>query len=161
MILPLIIGLTVLLEIILGCLYGFWLQNAIPYELFLCVAYIFPFVLLLLLWKNRRDKTLVKIIEVAALSLLLCIVAPITYDVGNHLSSEMTAQYDVVVESVYGRGGGSATFTTPDGRSAEVDLHDYRVVLVDDYVEVGDTIRVQEYCGLFQQPYYVFVEEIG
>ena len=156
----LIVVLMVLSEIVLGCLYGFLLQNVIPYELLLSVAYILPFTLLLIFWKNRRDKTVVKIVEIAVLSLLLCIVAPLTYDAGNHLCAEMTAQYDVVVESVYGHGGGRAEFTAPDGCSAEVDLHDYRVVLTDDYVEVGDTIRVQEYRGLFKQPYYVFVEEI-
>ena len=154
------IVLLALSEIVLGCLYGFLLQNVIPYGLLLAVAYILPFTLLLIFWKNRRDKTVVNIVEAAVLSLLLCIVALSTYDAGNHLHAEMTAQYDVVVESVYGRGGGSAAFTTPDGHSAEVDLHDYRVVLTGDYVEVGDTIRVQEYCGLFQQPYYVFVEEV-
>jgi hypothetical protein len=156
----LLIGLITLSEIVFGFLYGFWLQNVIPYELLLSVAYSLPFTLLLIFWKNRRDKTVVKIVEIAVLSLLLCIVAPLTYDEGNHLCAEMTAQYDVVVESVYGHGGGRAEFTTPDGCSAEVELHDYRVVLTDDYVEVGDTIRVQEYRGLFKQPYYVFVEEI-
>ena len=111
----LIIGLITLSEIVFGFLYGFWLQNVIPYELLLSVAYILPFTILLIFWKNRRDKTVVKIVEIAVSSLLLCIVAPLTYDAGNHLCAEMTAQYDVVVESVYGGGGGRAEFTAPDG----------------------------------------------
>lgn len=156
----LIIGLITLSEIVFGFLYGFWLQYLIPYELFLTVAFVIAVILFLSLWKHHHGKTMIKVVEIFALSMLLLVVAPITYDAGNRLSKEMITQYDVVVESVYGRGGGRAEFTAPDGCSAEVELHDYRVVLTDEYVEVGDTIRVQEYRGLFKQPYYVFVEEI-
>ena len=70
-------------------------------------------------------------------------------------------EYDVIVEYVNGRGGGYADFTTPQGNEGSVDLHDYRLIIFDDdYVGVGDTIRVREYKGIFNELYYVFVEEI-
>ena len=103
-----------------------------------------------------------KLIEILVLSLLAMSVFILVFSFGNQLRGEFIDEYDVIVEYVNGRGGGIAEFTTPQGKEGRVNLHDYRPIIFDDnnYVEVGDKIRVREYKGVFNQFYYVFVEEI-
>ena len=81
----------------------------------------------------------------------------------NQLRGEFIGEYDVVVEDVYVKGGGSACCTTPQGEEGIVAFDDFRLIISDDddVVEVGDTIKVRQYKGLFDKIYYVFVEEIG
>ena len=147
-------------ETALGVVYGFLLQNIIPVEVCLFVAFFIPFFIIFVFSKSQRE-VYVKLAETFVLSLLLAAVFIAVFFGGNQLRREFVGEYDVIVEYVNGRGGGYADFITPQGNEARVDLHDYRLIILgDDYVDVGDTIRVREYKGLFNELYYVFVEEI-
>ena len=78
----------------------------------------------------------------------------------NSLQSAFIAEYDAVVTDVYGRGGGRAYFLNPDGAERATDLHDHRLIVLDDnYVKIGDTIRVREYVGLFDVPFCTLAEQ--
>lgn len=152
--------LLLLFEIVLGLAYGLGLQNIVPVEVCLFIAFFVPLCIISVSLKNQRD-TYVKLIEVLVLSLLSIAVFIAVFFGGNQLRGDFIDEYDVIVEYVNGRGGGCADFTTPQGNKGSVDLHDYRPIIVDDdCVDVGDTIRVREYKGLFNELYYVFVEEI-
>ena len=155
-------GILTLIEILLGLAYGFLWHNRLPVDYLLAVAFCVAFTVLFVFPKSQR-KTLVKLIESLVLSLLLMAVSLRTLEGVNRLHAELIGEYDVVVEIVYGRGGGSATFTTPLGNEGSVDLHDYRPIVFDDeeHVVAGDTIRVREYKGLFNEVYYIFVEEVS
>ena len=138
----------------------FFLQNIISVEICLFIAFFVPFFIISISLKNEQDLH-IKIIEVLFLSLLLMAVFMAVFLGGNQLRQDFIAEYDVTVEFVNGRLGGCAYFTTPQGNECSVELHDYRPIFVDDdYVSVGDTIRVREYKGLFNDIYYVFIEEI-
>jgi hypothetical protein len=154
--------LLAVFEIALGVVYGFWLQGWMNTELFLFVAFVVPFTVFLLLYEKGKTENGVKIVEVFVLSVLSAILAFVTLSGGNRLVAHRIGEYEVVVEEIYGKGGGEAYFTTPDGAEGSVDLHDYRIWYTDadDYVEVGDVIRVQEYRGLFDHSYFVFAEEV-
>ena len=150
----------IIFEIVLGLAYGFVLQNIVPVEICLIIAFFVPLFIVSTSFKKQRD-VYVKFIEVLALSLLSMAVFIAVFFGGNQLRGEFIGEYDVIVEFVDGRGGGYADFTTPQGNEGSVDLHDYRPIIVDDdYVDVGDTIRVREYKGLFNEIYYVFVAEV-
>lgn len=152
--------ILIIFEIALGLAYGFLLQNIIPIEVCLFIAFFVPFLSYLFLLKKQQD-VYVKLIEVSVLSLLSMAVFITMFFGGNKLHGKFIDEYDVIVEYVNGKGGGYADFTTPQGNEGRVDLHDYRPIIVDDdYVDVGDTIRIREYKGLFNEFYYVFVEEI-
>ena len=151
--------ILIIFEIVLGFAYGFLLQNIIPAEVCLFVAFLVPFFVIAISFKNQR-KVYVKMIETFVLSLLLMAVFIAVFFGVNQWRGEFIGEYDVIVEYVNGRGGGYADFTTPQGNEGRVDLHDYRPIIVDAYVDVGDTIRVREYKGIFNELYYVFVEEI-
>ena len=153
-------GLLIFFETVLGLSYGFLLQNIIPVEVCLFIAFLVPFFVIAISFKNQRE-VYVKMIETFFLSLLLMAVFIAVFFCGNQWRGEFIGEYDVIVEYVNGRGGGYAHFTTPQGNEGSVDLHDYRPIIGDDdYVDVGDTIRVREYKGIFNELYYVFVEEI-
>ena len=153
-------SILIIFEIVLGLAYGFLLQNVIPVEVCLFVAFLVPFFVISISSKKQRD-VYVKLIETSVLSLLLVAVFIAVIFGGNQLRGEFIGEYDVIVEYVNGRGGGYANFTTPQGNEGSVDLHEYRpIILDDDYVDVGDTIKVREYKGFFNELYYVFVEEI-
>ncbi len=152
--------ILIIFEITLGLAYGFLLQNTVPVEVCLFIAFLVPLFIISVSFKKQRDMY-VRLIEVLVLSLLSMAVFIAVFFGGNQLRGEFIGEYDVIVECVNGRGGGYADFTTPQGDEGRVDLHDYRPIIVnDDYVDVGDTIRVREYKGLFNEVYYVFVEEI-
>ena len=151
--------ILIIFEIVLGFAYGFLLQNIIPAEVCLFVAFLVPFFVISISSKSQRE-VYVKLIETSVLSLLLAAVFIAVFFGGNQFRGEFIGEYDVIVEYVNHRGGGYADFTTPQGNEGSVDLHDYRPIIVDDYVDVGDTIRVREYKGIFNELYYVFVEEI-
>ncbi len=146
-------------EMALGLVYGFWLQRLLPVAVWLAVAFLVPFAVFGL--RSQTRDSAARWVEVIAVSVLFAAVSPLTFSLGNRIGSTFVGEHDVVVEYVIGRGGGTATFTMPNGRVGEVELHDYRPVLSDDanFVDVGDTIRVREYRGLFQLTYYTFVEE--
>lgn len=160
-------SILIIFEIVLGFAYGFLLQNIIPAEVCLFVAFLVPFFVISISSKSQREvyvnqrEVYVKLIETSVLSLILAAVFIAVFFGGNQFRGEFIGEYDVIVEYVNGKGGGYADFTTPQGNKGSVDLHDYRPIIVDDdYVAVGDTIRVREYKGLFKELYYIFVEEI-
>ena len=152
--------ILIIFEIALGLAYGFLLQNIIPVEICLFIAFLVPFFYHSCFLKKQRDMY-VKLIEVLTLSLFSMAIFIGAFFGGNQLRGEFIGEYDVVVEYVNGKGGGYADFKTPQGEEGRVDLHDYRPIIIDDdYVDVGDTIRVRKYKGFFNEIYYVFVEEI-
>lgn len=108
------------------------------------------------------EKIVVGLIEKIAVGLIVLAISFTVFFELNRISGSFVAQYDVEVEDVYSRHGGTAYFTTPDGRYGDAPLNDYRIIMPDDadMVEPGDTIRVKEYKGIFGSHYYVFVEEI-
>ena len=73
-----------------------------------------------------------------------------------------TTRYVTKIEYVDGKGGGTASFPTPNGTYESVQLYDYRIVYTDEdaWGDVGDIMKVQEYKDIFDQSYYVFVEEV-
>lgn len=78
----------------------------------------------------------------------------------NSLQGTFVSEYDAVVTDAYYRGGGTASFQNPKGEERAVDLHDHRLIVLDDsYVKVGDTIRVREYVGLFDVPFCTLTEQ--
>ncbi len=150
----------IVFEIALGLAYGLLLKNIVSIDICLITAFTIPFVVLFASSKSRQDMV-IKLSEVLLASFLLTAVAVGVFSYGNQLRGEFIGEYDVIVEYVSGRGGGYADFTTPQGKAGCVDLYEYRpVIFDDDCVDVGDTIRVREYNGLFNEHYYVFVEEI-
>ena len=147
-------------EMAFGLAYGFLLQNVLTFEFCLIVAFIVPFTVLSISFKESRD-TIVNWKKLLLLSLFLMLVFSFVFFKGNQLHGEFIDEYDVTVEYVNYRGGGYANFTTPQGKEGSVDLHDYRPIIIDDdRVDLGDKIRVREYKGIFNEYYYVFVEEI-
>jgi len=146
-------------EIVLGFLYGLFLQSIVTGESYFFIAFCIPFTVLSILAK-KQDMFL-KISETIFLSFLFFMVAVLVLHYGNQIHAEFMDEYDVVVEFVNGRGGGSAEFTTPNGEEGRVDLHDNRIIIMDDSdrVKVGDTIRVREYKGFFNRLYYVLAED--
>ena len=155
--------ILILFEIAFGLIYGFILQNVFSIETYLIIAFLIPFVLLTASSRKNQGKIIEKVIKILILSLLLTVLSFASYFFCNRTNGEFVDEYEVVVEYVGGRGGGSASFRTPNGEYGDVDLHDYRPILTDEdeYVSVGDIIRVQEYKGIFGMPYYVFVEEVN
>lgn len=158
-------------EVILALVQGFWLHYIISDGIYLAVAILIPLVILTVVDKTRnkstgKNKTLLSFVKefgpVLFLALMFGAVSIIAYEHINEISGEFVAEYDVVVEDTNYRGGGVAYFTNPRGESGRVDLDDYRSIIFDDedYVEAGDTIRVQEYVGFFKQTYYVLLEEV-
>jgi|GEM_PF-2673652 len=150
----------VVFEIALGLAYGFLLQNIVPIDFCFAVAFTIPFTVLFISSKEKQDM-ITKCIETLILSLFLMLVFIAVFVGGNKLHGDFIAEYDVVVEQINGRGGGEAIFTTPQGDQESVELHDYRLIIFDkkDCVEIGDTIRVREYKGIFNKPFYDIVEE--
>ena len=153
----LLFAMLTIFEIALAIAYGFLLQDVIPIYICLPVAFLFPFTVVHIAFKNKKDIPM-KVLEAVVISLLLVSVAATAFSFTNQIEGEFIDEYDVIVELVSGRGGVYADFTTPDGREGRVNLNDYRIIREDDdYVRVGDIIRVQEYKGVFNRSYYVFV----
>jgi hypothetical protein len=111
---------------------------------------------------KNQEKIWGKLLRILVLALFLALLSFITFRLVNNTNGKLIGEYEVVVEAVYGRGGGTADFTSPYGTTESVELHDYRLIYFDedDFVDVGDTIKVREYKGIFGVSYYVFVEEI-
>lgn len=153
----------VFFEIAFAFAYGFLLQNTISVEIAFLLAFCIPLIVLIAFSKNSQDKIKKKLLTALVISLLLGILFLGVLTLGNQLYGEFVAEYTVVVESVHGKGGSTAEFTAPDGDYASVDLHDYRIILTeqDDYVTAGDVIKIQEYKGIFGQPFYKFVEKLS
>ena len=151
--------ILIIFEMALVLAYGFLLQSVIPFGICLFIAFLVPLFIMFVSLKEQRD-LYAKMIEALTFSLFSTAVFIGVFFCGNQLHRDFIDEYDVIVEYVNGRGGGYADFVTPQGDEGRVDLHDYRLVIVDhDYVDVGDTIRVREYKGLFNRLFYVFVEE--
>ena len=151
-----------LFEITLGLIYGFILKNIFSIEICLAIAFLVPFVLVLAFSKKENDKMGAKFLKIFVIALVFAMVCGTIFISANAIKGEFIGEYEVVVESISGHGGGRAGFTSPYGTYEYVDLNDYRIILTDedDYVDVGDTILVKEYKGIFDMHYYIFVEEI-
>ena len=109
-----VFGLLIFFETVLGLSYGFLLQNIIPVEVCLFIAFLVPFFVIAISFKNQRE-VYVKMIETFVLSLLLMVVFIAVFFGGNQWRGEFIGEYDVIVEYVNHRGGGYADFTTPQG----------------------------------------------
>ena len=149
-----------LFEIILLIACSFMLQNILSVETCLNITFCVSFIVLFASLKDEQNKTS-RLIETLSLSVLLTLISFGIFSYGNQLHGEYIEEYDVVVEYVNSRGGGHASFTTPDGKEETVELNDRRPVITneDDCVNVGDTIKVQKYRGIFNKHYFIFVEQ--
>ena len=154
--------ILILFEVAVGLTYGFILQNIISIEDCLIIAFLVPFILMLIFSMKNQEKIWGKLLRILVLALFLALLSFITFRLVNNKNGKLIGEYEVVVEAVYGRGGGTADFISPYGTTESVELHDYRLIYFDedDFVDVGDTIKVREYKGIFGVSYYVFVEEI-
>ena len=97
-------GLLIFFETVLGLSYGFLLQNIISVEVCLFIAFLVPFFVIAISFKNQRE-VYVKMIETFFLSLLLMAVFIAVFFCGNQWRGEFIGEYDVIVEYVNGRGG--------------------------------------------------------
>ncbi|MBE6531869.1 MAG: hypothetical protein E7679_07300 [Ruminococcaceae bacterium] len=154
--------ILILFEITIGLSYAFILWDLLSIEIYLIFAFFVPFLLFVIFSKNDEGKITAKTLKILILSLLLALSSFMPLITINAITAEFVAEHEVVVENIGGRGGGWASFTSHDGLLEYVDLHDYRIILTDEdeYVTIGDTIRVKEYKGIFDISYYVFVEEV-
>lgn len=79
----------------------------------------------------------------------------------NSLQGTFVSEYDAVVTHTdYYRFSGTAWFQNPKGEERSIGLHgDSLSVTSDSHVEIGDTIRVREYVGLFDVPFCTLTEQ--
>ena len=152
--------LTVILEIVLGLVYGAVLYGIVSAYTCIVIGTAIPFALL---FARSNEKNVVsKVIGTLLISVLFSSLSLAVFEGVSRSGGEFIAEYDVTVESVNGRGTGSAKFRTPYGSEGSVNLRDKRMIITDgeEYVEKGDTIKVREYVGKFGRTYYVFMGEI-
>lgn len=154
--------IAVVFEILFAIFYGFFLQNIINLTDYIFLSFCFAFLILLISAKTENNNFKVKAIELLTLSFILCALSLAVFWTGNNARIQMVGEYDVIVEDTTYQNGGIAYFTNKKGHQGQVDLHDYRSITSEneDFIDIGDTIRVQEYAGLFGQTYYVFIAEI-
>jgi len=151
----------ILAEVVIGIIYGLSPQNKVSTLLFYGLGAVAAFcIFLIFLLKNHRFSEI--FIDITVFSLILGLIPFFFSSDINELGGKFVAEHTVTVDKISGRADGTASFYTPDGSYATVDLHDYRIIILDgeEFVDVGDTIKVCEYVGLFKQKYYVFVEEV-
>ena len=151
-----------LFEITLGLTYGFLLRNVFSIEVCLVIAFLVPFIVILFFSRKDNGKIGARFLKILVIALLFTMACCVIFIFANNIKGELIGEYEVIVEDISAKGGGSAGFISPHGTYEYVDLHDYRIILTDedDYVDVGDTIRVREYMGIFDMNYYVFIEEM-
>ena len=154
--------ILILFEIAAVLAYGFIFRDIISIETCLIIAFFIPFILFVIFYGKEQGTIKSKLLKIVLLSLCFVLFFIVIFFSVNNIDSKFVGEYEVVVEYIGGGSGNSASFTTPDGEYGSVDLHDYRPILTDEdeYVTVGDTIRIKEYKGVFGFSYYVFVEEV-
>lgn len=141
--------------------YGFFLNSFLPMSVFFFVAFGIAFCVSLIFYKKLpfTDKVN-KMLWVLISSLIFAGISTLAYDGINRITSEYVAEYEVEVIDSYQRNGGIAYFIDQNGNTADVNLHDYRIIAIeDDYVNEGDIITVREYIGLFGETFFVLVDE--
>ena len=149
-------------ECILALTYGLFLQNIISVDFCMSIAFIVPCAVLCVFFKNEKKTIKEKLIKTIGISILCFLLFIAIFFSINRISGELVDEYVVAVERIDGRGGDTVYFTTPDGEYGEAELHNYGIIFPDedDYVDVGDKIRVREYRGFLNTVFYVFVEEV-
>lgn len=151
----------ILAEAVLGIVYGISPKNRSSTLVSFAVGAVIAFgVLLFCALKKHRISEI--IVDVTVFSLIIGIIPFIFCTVVNQIDGKLVAEYTVTVERISGRGSGSASFYTPDGDYGTVNLYDHRIMILDgeEFVDVGDKIKVREYIGIFKDTYYIFVEEV-
>jgi hypothetical protein len=141
--------------------YGLMLNFFLPMSVFFFAAFGIPFCVSMMFYKKLpfADKVN-KILWVLLCSLIFAGVSTLVYDEINRATGEFVDEYEVEVIDSYQRNGGIAYFIDRNGNKAEVNLHDYRIIAIeDDYINEGDVITVREYVGLFRKNYFVLVED--
>lgn len=141
--------------------YGLMLNFFLPMSVFFFAAFGIPFCVSMMFYKKLpfADKVN-KILWVLLCSLIFAGVSTLVYDEINRTTGEFVAEYEVEVIDSYQRNGGTAYFIDHNGNKAEVNLHDYRIIAIeDDYIDEGDIITVREYIGLFRETFFVLVDE--
>lgn len=141
--------------------YGLMLNSFLPMSVFFFAAFGIPFCVSMMFYKKLQFADKVnKILWVLLCSLIFAGVSTLVYDEINRTTGEFVAEYEVEVIDSYQRNGGIAYFIDHNGNKAEVNLHDYRIIAIeDDYINEGDVITVREYIGLFCETYFVLVDE--
>ena len=146
-------------EVAFAFIYGFFLQEQIPFLGFLVWAVIVPFIALMIQAFVSKKILGHEIVIILVYSVFFGILAIGTFEFGNKIYGEYVDEYCVEVEHI-GRDN-DARVRLPSGESATVRI-DGKLFYFDEseYVDEGDMILVQEYKGLFGNSFYVFVEEI-
>ncbi|MBQ8523598.1 MAG: hypothetical protein IJ457_03135 [Clostridia bacterium] len=151
----------ILAEVLICIVYGLSPQNRSSTLVSFAVGAVIAFgVLLFCALKKHRISEI--IVDVTVFSLIIGIIPFIFCTEVNQIDGKLVAEYTVTVERISGRGDGSVSFYTPDGNYGSADLNDHRIMILDDeeFVDVGDTVKIREYIGIFKKKYYVFVEEV-
>ncbi len=150
---------AVVFEIILGLIYCFLPYDKVPALIYFFSVFVPFFILYLSLHEKNSTK---KVIKILIISVIFSAVSIAVFTRTNQICGKFIAEYNVTVESINGRGSGSASFTKTDGSYGKVDLMDERVMIFDEKksVDIGDVITIREYRGLFGKTYYIFVEEV-
>ena len=148
-------------EVAFAFIYGFFLQEHIPFLGFLIWAVSVPFLALMIHAFVSKKILGHEIVIILIVSVLFGVLAAGTFEVGNKIYGEYIGEYVVVVTDIRGYHNEEATVRLPNGESASIDI-DSKLMYFDEseYVDEGDMILVQEYKGLFGNSFYVFVEEI-
>ena len=141
--------------------YGLFLNSFLPMSVFFFVAFGVTFCVNMIFYKKLPFEDKVnKLLWVLIVSLLLAGLSTLLYNAINRTSGEYVAEYEVEVIDSNQRNGGIAYFIDQNGNYEDVNLHDYRVIAIeDDYVNEGDIITVREYVGLFGETFFVLVDE--
>ena len=141
--------------------YGLLLNSYLPMGVFFFAAFGIAFSVSLIFYKKLPfDDKINKMLWVLICSLIFAGVSALTYDGINRATGEFVAEYEVEVVDSYQRNGGTAYFIDQNGNEAKVNLHDYRIIAIeDDYVNEGDVITVREYIGLFRETFFILVED--
>ena len=157
-------GLPVLLWFLIAIgsalLYGF-LMGGTPHLVFMALLFAVFFITTAVFALKDKDKWLRKtIISITAafLGVLLFVGAYMTI---NQLGGTPVDEYSALVENVNYEGGGRIYFENPQGESMNAQIHDYRIIVVDNdtLIRAGDRVRIQEIEGLFGVHYCVIMDE--
>jgi membrane-bound ClpP family serine protease len=149
-----------LCAVILPLVYGFTVGGMPTEWHFALQALLFAGLFSFMIRRNSFDSLWKRL----CLTLLVTVIAVVggwaIYFYTNSLQSTFVSEYDAVVTDTYYRGGGTAWFQNPKGEERSVELHgDSLSVTSDSHVEIGDTIRVREYKGLFDVPFCTLAEQ--
>ena len=111
-----------------------------------------------------RRQTFVRLLtrlgKAVAVSAIATVLSVVLYGTFNCMSGELVMEYDAVVTFADYWRGSTVYFDNPDGENRYIHLDDYSPFKTEgDYLyNVGDTVHVREYRGIFDVPYCIAAE---